>query len=261
MGHDPADGQRLLRLVAERDRLPRPILQPPFFDPHADPAVNYGGIGAVIGHEITHGFDDQGRKTDGDGVLTDWWTPADADKFNTQAMKLGARYEAYDFPHLPGSHINGKTTMGENIADLGGILNAIDAYHLHLHGQPSPVLDGFTGDQRVFLGWAQVWRTLSRDAALKQQLATDPHSPGGDPRFRPAAQRGPVVRSVQHPAGRQTVPRARAARADLVSAFTAAQPGTRCSPLSRPRFVTGWLRADAARGMGGTGLEPVTSGV
>lgn len=164
---------------------PAAILQPPFFDPSADAAINYGGIGAVIGHEITHGFDDQGRKSDGDGVLTDWWTPDDAKKFETQAAKLGALYEAFEFPNLPGSHVNGKTTMGENIADLGGILNAIDAYHLHLHGQPAPVLDGFTGDQRVFLGWAQVWRTLSRDAALKQQLATDPHSPGSIRAFAP----------------------------------------------------------------------------
>jgi len=164
---------------------PAGILQPPFFDPKADAAINYGGIGAVIGHEITHGFDDQGRKSDGDGVLTDWWTPDDAKKFESEAKKLGARYEALEFPRLPGSHINAKTTMGENIADLGGILNAIDAYHMHLHGQPAPVLDGFTGDQRVFLGWAQVWRTLSRDAALKQQLAIDPHSPGAVRAFAP----------------------------------------------------------------------------
>ena len=164
---------------------PAAILQPPFFDANADPAVNYGGIGAVIGHEITHGFDDQGRKSDGDGVLADWWTPDDAAKFEAEAKKLGARYEALEFPNLPGSKINGKTTMGENIADLGGILCAIDAYHASLHGAPSPVIDGFTGDQRVFLGWAQVWRTLSRDAALKQQLATDPHSPGSVRAFAP----------------------------------------------------------------------------
>jgi putative endopeptidase len=164
---------------------PAAILQPPFFDPNADAAINYGGIGAVIGHEITHGFDDQGRKSDGDGVLTDWWTPDDAAKFEAQATRLGAQYEAFTFPAAPGSHINGKATMGENIADLGGILNAIDAYHLHLGGRPAPVLDGFTGDQRVFLGWAQVWRTLTRDAALKQQLATDPHSPGSIRAFAP----------------------------------------------------------------------------
>jgi putative endopeptidase len=164
---------------------PAAILQPPFFDPAADPAVNFGGIGAVIGHEITHGFDDQGRKSDGDGVLADWWTPDDAKQFEARAAKLGAQYEALDFPAAPGSRINAKTTMGENIADLGGILCALDAYHRHLAGRPAPVLDGFTGDQRVFLGWAQVWRTLTRDAALKQQLATDPHSPGSVRAFAP----------------------------------------------------------------------------
>jgi putative endopeptidase len=164
---------------------PAAILQPPFFDPNADAAINYGGIGAVIGHEITHGFDDQGRKSDGDGVLTDWWTPEDAAKFEKQAARLGAQYEAFEFPTVSGSHINGKSTMGENIADLGGVLNAIDAYHIHLNGQPAPVLDGFSGNQRLFLGWAQVWRTLQRDPALKQQLATDPHSPGSIRAFAP----------------------------------------------------------------------------
>jgi putative endopeptidase len=141
-------------------------------------AVNYGGIGAVIGHEITHGFDDQGRKSDGHGMLTDWWTADDAAKFEAQAAKLGAQYESYNFPTLPGLHIIGKQTMGENIGDLGGILLALDAYHMSLNGQPAPVIDGFTGDQRVFLGWAQVWRTLQRDGALRQQLMTNPHSPG-----------------------------------------------------------------------------------
>jgi len=164
---------------------PAAILQPPFFDPNADAAINYGGIGAVIGHEITHGFDDQGRKSNGDGMLSDWWTPDDAKKFDAQAARLGAQYEAFDFPTVPGSHINGKNTMGENIADLGGILNAVDAYRIHLAGKPAPVLDGFTGEQRVFLGWAQVWRSLTRDAALKQQLATDPHSPGSIRAFAP----------------------------------------------------------------------------
>ncbi len=164
---------------------PAAILQPPFFDASADPAVNYGGIGAVIGHEITHGFDDQGRKSNGDGMLTDWWTPDDSKRFEAEAKKLGVRYEAYAFPTVPGSHINAKATMGENIADLGGILNGLDAYHLSLHGQSAPILDGFTGDQRVFLGWAQAWRNLTRDAALKQQLATDPHSPGNIRAFAP----------------------------------------------------------------------------
>ncbi len=164
---------------------PAAILQPPFFDPKADMAVNYGGIGAVIGHEITHGFDDQGRKSDGTGMLRDWWSPEDAAKFEVQAAKYGAQYEAINFPQLPGSHIIGKLTMGENIGDLGGILMALDAYHLSLHGQPAPVIDGFTGDQRVFLGWAQVWRTLTRDDALRQLIATNPHSPGQVRAFAP----------------------------------------------------------------------------
>ena len=154
---------------------PAAILQAPFFDPAADPAVNYGGIGAVIGHEITHGFDDQGRKVDGDGTLRDWWTPADGAAFEARARVLGAQYDA-TFP-LPGVPVNGDLTMGENIADLGGLLMALDAYHLSLNGRPAPVIDGFTGDQRVFLGWAQVWREKARDAALQQQLASDPHSP------------------------------------------------------------------------------------
>jgi len=157
---------------------PAAILQPPFFDPKADPAVNYGGIGAVIGHEITHGFDDQGRKSDGHGMLRDWWEADDAAKFEAQATKFGAQYEAVNFPQLPGLHIIPKLTMGENIGDLGGILMALDAYHLSLHGKPAPVLDGFSGDQRVFMGWAQVWRTLTRDDALRQLITTNPHSPG-----------------------------------------------------------------------------------
>ena len=154
---------------------PAAILQPPFFDPTADPAVNYGGIGAVIGHEITHGFDDQGRKSDGDGALTDWWTAADAAKFQVQAARLGAQYSAFE--PVPGGHIKGDQTMGENIADLGGVLLALDAYHASLKGQPAPVVDGLTGDQRVLLGFAQVWRQKIREDALRQQLITDPHSP------------------------------------------------------------------------------------
>uniref|UniRef100_UPI0028A59547 M13 family metallopeptidase n=1 Tax=Brevundimonas sp. TaxID=1871086 RepID=UPI0028A59547 len=143
---------------------PAAILQAPFFDPNADPAVNYGGIGAVIGHEITHGFDDQGRKSDGDGVLRDWWTPEDAARFEERAKVLGAIYDKLE--PIPGMHVNGELTMGENIADLGGLLLALDAYHKSLNGQPAPVIDGLTGDQRVFLGWAQVWREKSREAAL-----------------------------------------------------------------------------------------------
>ena len=164
---------------------PAAILQPPFFDPNADPAVNYGAIGGVIGHEITHGFDDQGRKSDGDGMLRDWWSPEDAAKFEAQATKLGAQYEAFNFPQLPGLHITGRLTMGENIGDLGGILLGLDAYKRSLNGQPAPVIDGFTGEQRVFLGWGQVWRTLMRDDALRQLLATNPHSPGTVRAFAP----------------------------------------------------------------------------
>ena len=154
---------------------PAAILQPPFFDPEGDMAVNYGAIGAVIGHEVTHGFDDQGRKSDGDGRLTEWWTPEDARKFEAEAKKLGAQYAALEI--LPGAHINGDLTMGENIGDLGGVLLALDAYHVSLRGQPAPVIEGLTGDQRVFLGWAQVWRGKNRDDRQRQLLVSDPHSP------------------------------------------------------------------------------------
>jgi putative endopeptidase len=154
---------------------PAAILSPPFFDPNADPAINYGGIGAVIGHEMTHGFDDQGRKFDGDGRLADWWTAGDAPKFQARADRLGAQYSSFE--PAPGAHIKGALTMGENIADLGGVLVALDAYHASLHGQPAPVIDGLTGDQRFFLGYAQIWREKMRDDALRQDLVSDPHSP------------------------------------------------------------------------------------
>ena len=154
---------------------PAAILQPPFFDPKADPAINYGGIGGVIGHEISHGFDDQGRKFDGDGVLREWWTSEDAAKFEVQSKRLGAQYTAFE--PFTGAHVNGQLTMGENIGDMGGLSLALEAYHASLHGQPAPVIDGFTGDQRVFLGWAQVWREKIREETLRQLLVTDPHSP------------------------------------------------------------------------------------
>ncbi|HEV2530729.1 M13 family metallopeptidase [Phenylobacterium sp.] len=154
---------------------PAAILQPPFFDPQGDAAINYGAIGGVIGHELTHGFDDQGRRYDAKGRLTDWWTPEDAKRFEVEATKLGKEYG--NFEVLPGAKINGDLTMGENIADLGGLLLALDAYHASLHGQPAPIIDGLTGDQRVFLGWAQVWRGKTRDDRLRQQLVSDPHSP------------------------------------------------------------------------------------
>jgi putative endopeptidase len=154
---------------------PAGILQPPFFNPNADPAVNYGAIGAVIGHEISHGFDDQGRKIDATGAVRDWWTPEDARRFEAQAAGYGAQFDSYE--PVSGMHINGKNTMGENIADLAGILVALDAYHASLHGKPAPVMDGLTGDQRFFLAYAQAWRGKYRPDAIRQQVASDPHSP------------------------------------------------------------------------------------
>ena len=159
---------------------PAAILQPPFFDPNADDAINYGGIGAVIGHEISHHFDDQGRKYDPAGRLTDWWTPADVKAFDAYATQLADQYSKYE--PLPGAFINGRLSLGENIADLAGLLVSYDAYRLSLGGSEAPVLDGFSGDQRFFLAHAQIWRNKYREAALRQQLVTGPHSPG---HFRP----------------------------------------------------------------------------
>ena len=164
---------------------PAAVLQPPFFDPKADPAVNYGAIGSGIGHEITHGFDDQGRKGDGKGILRDWWTAEDTAKFEAQAAKLGAQYEAVKFKQGDDFKLIGKLSAGENIGDLGGVLVAHEAYQLSLNGKPAPVIDGFTGDQRFFLAYAQVWRALFRDEALRQQLTTGPHSPGFVRAFAP----------------------------------------------------------------------------
>jgi predicted metalloendopeptidase len=155
---------------------PAGILQPPFFDLDADDAINYGAIGAVIGHEISHGFDDQGRKSDGDGNLRDWWTADDAKKFEERAARLAAQFESYT--PLPGMKINGRLTTGENIGDLSGIAVAYRAYRISLNGKEAPVIGGFTGDQRFFLGYAQIWRFKSRDEALRNQLLTDSHSPG-----------------------------------------------------------------------------------
>lgn len=155
---------------------PAGILQPPYFDAKADDAVNYGAIGAVIGHEISHGFDDQGRKSDGNGNLRDWWTAEDARSFEKLTDKLGAQYAAY--APVEGMHINSQLTMGENIGDLSGLAVAYRAYRMSLKGKEPPIIDGFTGDQRFFMGWAQVWRYKARDEALRNQLLTDPHSPG-----------------------------------------------------------------------------------
>jgi putative endopeptidase len=154
---------------------PAGILQPPMFDPAADPAINYGGIGATIGHELSHGFDDEGRKLDVKGELRDWWTPADETEFIVRAKTLATQFSAYEA--VPGAHINGDLTLGENIADLGGLNVALEAYHRSLEGRPAPVIDGFSGDQRVFLGWAQAWRGKAREDYVRNQVVSDPHSP------------------------------------------------------------------------------------
>jgi predicted metalloendopeptidase len=154
---------------------PAAILQPPFFDLYADDAVNYGGIGAVIGHEISHGFDDQGRKYDGQGVLRDWWTTEDNERFQKRAGQLVEQYSA--FSPLPGANVNGQFTLGENIGDLSGLAVAYKAYRLSLEDRTAPVLDGFSGDQRFYIGWAQVWARKYRDDELRKRLLTDPHSP------------------------------------------------------------------------------------
>jgi len=155
---------------------PAAILQPPFFDPNADDAVNYGAIGAVIGHEIGHGFDDQGRKSDGAGNLSDWWTAEDAKAFEERATRLGAQFEVLE--PFEGAKVNPKLTMGENIGDLSGLAQAYRAYRISLKGKEPPVIDGFTGDQRFFIGFGQIWRANTREAALRQQLLSDSHSPG-----------------------------------------------------------------------------------
>ena len=154
---------------------PAGILQPPYFDPQADAAVNYGAIGAVIGHEIMHGFDDQGRKIDETGAIRDWWTPADGERFKKLTDELGKQYASYEA--APGVFINPDLTMGENIGDMSGLEVAYEAYKISLNGKPSPVIDGLTGDQRFFLAFAQAWRGEQRDDAIKTQVASDPHSP------------------------------------------------------------------------------------
>jgi len=154
---------------------PAGILQPPYFDPSADAAVNYGAIGAIIGHEIMHGFDDQGRKIDENGAIRDWWTKADAERFKALTSELGKQYA--DYEAAPGVFINGDLTMGENIGDMSGLEVAYEAYKMSLGGKPAPVIDGLTGDQRFFLSFAQAWRGEQRDDAIKTQVASDPHSP------------------------------------------------------------------------------------
>lgn len=165
---------------------PAAILQPPFFDPKADAAINYGGIGAVIGHEMSHHFDDQGSQFNAKGQLVKWWTDQDIARFKALTGQLVAEYDKYE--PLPGMHVKGALTLGENIADLAGLTVSYDAYHRSLNGKPAPVLGGYTGDQRFYLGWAQVWREKDREAALRQRLLTDPHSP--------SPQRTAVVRNL-----------------------------------------------------------------
>jgi putative endopeptidase len=154
---------------------PAAILQPPYFDPAADAGANYGAIGATMGHEMSHGFDDQGRKSDAVGKLRDWWTKEDGEKYEAQAAKLVNQYDAYE--PLPGLHIKGAQTLGENIADLAGLTLAYDAYKLSLGGRPAPVIDGLTGDQRFFLAYAQSWETIYRPERLRDLLVKDVHSP------------------------------------------------------------------------------------
>jgi putative endopeptidase len=154
---------------------PAAILQPPFFDPNADAAVNYGGIGGVIGHEMGHGFDDQGARQDAQGILRDWWGPQDVARFKVLGDRLAAQYSA--FSPLPGLHVNGRLTLGENIGDNGGLQVAHEAYHISLNGATPPTLEGTTGEQRFFLSWGQVWREAQREEATRNQILSDPHSP------------------------------------------------------------------------------------
>jgi putative endopeptidase len=154
---------------------PAAILLPPFYDPNVEDAVNYGAIGAVIGHEIGHGFDDQGSTFNGDGVMRNWWTPKDLTAFKQRTGALVYQYSSFKvFPDL---NVNGEFTQGENIGDLGGLSIALKAYKMSLNGKESPVLDGFTGEQRVFLGYGQTWLNKARKDALRAQVANDPHSP------------------------------------------------------------------------------------
>jgi putative endopeptidase len=154
---------------------PAGILQPPYFDPHADDAVNYGEIGATIGHEISHGFDDQGSKYDASGRLSDWWTAEDRKNFDARTAALAKQYDQYE--PLPGLHINGHLTLGENIADLAGLEIAYKAYHIALGGKPAPVLDGFSGDQRFYIAYGQSWREVWTQGLTHRVVLSDPHSP------------------------------------------------------------------------------------
>ena len=154
---------------------PAGILQPPYFDPNADDAVNYGEIGATIGHELSHSFDDQGAKYDAKGELHNWFSAADLKSFQARTGAIAAQYDQYE--PLPGLHINGKLTLGENVADIAGLVIALKAYHISLGGKPAPVLNGLTGDQRFYIAYAQSWRERHRDGAIRSQVLSNPHSP------------------------------------------------------------------------------------
>jgi putative endopeptidase len=175
-GMTPPTVNAYFRATANQIVFPAGILQPPFFDVTLDDAINYGAIGAVIGHEITHGFDDQGRRYDADGNLTDWWTAEDAANFSGRATQLVEQYNNY--MALPGLHVNGALSLGENIADLGGTSIAFEALQRSLAGKERTLIDGFTPEQRFFLSWAQQWRTNYRDEAMRRQVSVGPHSPG-----------------------------------------------------------------------------------
>ncbi|MBA3848406.1 MAG: M13 family peptidase [Opitutus sp.] len=176
-GMTPPTVNAYFQPTANQIVFPAGILQPPFFDFTQDDAVNYGMIGGVIGHEITHGFDDQGRRYDADGNLTDWWTPEDDAQFRARAQKLIDQYSGYEA--LPGLKVNGALSLGENVADLGGVSIAFEAFQRSLKGKPAPApIDGFTAEQRFFISWAQGWRTAYRDDALRRQVAVGPHAPG-----------------------------------------------------------------------------------
>jgi predicted metalloendopeptidase len=155
---------------------PAAILQPPFYDPKADDAFNYGAIGSVIGHEISHSFDNNGAEFDSTGAMRNWWTASDKKRFEQAGDALAAQFSQYE-PY-PGLHVNGKLTLGENIADVAGLAAAYEAYHASLKGKGAPTIDGLTGDQRFYLAFAQSWATKGREAAMRQQIATDGHAPG-----------------------------------------------------------------------------------
>ena len=206
--------------------LPAAQLQAPYFDPAADPAVNYGGIGALIGHELTHGFDDDGRKYDGAGVLSSWWTDTDVREFNERAAALGKQYDTFE--RFPGAHVNGDLTMGENIADLGGALIALDAYHRSLAGSPAPVIDGLTGRPAIF---SQLCAVLAREKDGRRGATANglrSARAGAISGQRRGQKHGCLVRSVRREGGRKTLSADRQARPNLVTRFREGAWHERC---------------------------------